>query len=388
MNAMQGKGYLVQLVRSLMLAGVMAGICGAEEKTKRKFFDEQDGYLDLSEFLEHPMGFLPLVIPITEPAVGYGAAFAPVFISPGPKPSPGKAERPQIWALGGMMTENGSDGVLGMYKATWGDGRLETLIAGADASVNLDFHGIGENLQFGGNPMQYNLDAVGGVVQGRYRVGESDWWLGARYIRAQVDASFVRPAGFPDIIPERSFTTDLGGLSLLIKHETFDNVFTPTKGHTWEFDLNFYDPAFGADGTWQIWDAAAIHYWPVGKSVTIGLKTDLHAASGDAPFFMLPSVQLRGVPAMSIQGDVIASSELEARWQFHPRFSVLGFVGAGAAWRDTKRLEDIATTVSGGVGFRYLISRRYGLHMGIDVAKAENEDPALYVQFGSAWPRL
>jgi len=388
MNGIALSGVFQRLLRSVLIGGLAIGACHAAERPKRHFFDEQDGYFDLSTFLEHPYGFLPLVIPITEPAVGYGVAFAPVFISPGPAPAPGKAERPQIWALGGMMTENGSEGVMGMHKATWGSGRFETVIAGADASVNLDFHGIGDDLHFRGDPMQYNLDAVGGIAQGRYRVGESDWWLGARYVRAQVEASYVRPAGFPDYIPPRSFTTDVGGLALLIKHETYNNVFTPTRGHAWEFDLNFYDPAFGADGSWQIWDAVAIHYWPIGKYVTLGLRTDLHASSGDPPFFMLPSVQLRGVPSMSIQGDAVASAEFEARWQFHPRFSVLGFVGGGAAWRDSDRLKNITTTVSGGVGFRYLISRRFGLHMGIDVAKSENNDPALYVQFGSAWPRL
>lgn len=377
-----------KVIHLLLMTTLIVGTCDAEEKPKRKFFDEQDGYLDLSTFLEHPMGFLPMVVPITEPAVGYGAAFAPVFIRPGHAPATGKAERPQIWAAGGMMTENGTEGLFGMYKATWGGNRLETLIAGVGTSVNLDFHGIGEDRFFGGDPMQYNLDAVGGMAHARYRVGESDWWVGARYVRAQVDASYVRPAGFPDYIPERSFTTDVGGMSILINHDTFNNIFTPTKGHLWEFNINLYDPAFGADGTWQIWDVVSIYYWPVTPNIILGLKTDLHAASGDAPFFMLPFVQLRGVPAMSIQGDAIASAEFEARWQLHPRFSVLGFVGAGASWMDSNRFDNIKTTVSGGVGFRYLISRRYGLHMGIDVAQSEDNDPALYVQFGSAWPRL
>ena len=42
------------IARSLALAGMMTGLCDAEGK--RKFFDEQDGWLDLSEFIEHPMG--------------------------------------------------------------------------------------------------------------------------------------------------------------------------------------------------------------------------------------------------------------------------------------------------------------------------------------------
>ena len=39
-----------------------------------KFRSAEDGWLDVSGFLDEKYGFLPVVIPITEPAVGYGAA--------------------------------------------------------------------------------------------------------------------------------------------------------------------------------------------------------------------------------------------------------------------------------------------------------------------------
>ena len=55
------------------------------------FIDEQDGALDVSEFLARDLGFLPLVIPITEPAVGYGLAAALVFFHDKGKLKPGVA---------------------------------------------------------------------------------------------------------------------------------------------------------------------------------------------------------------------------------------------------------------------------------------------------------
>ena len=42
--------------------------------------DREDGALDLSYWLAEKKGFLPIVIPITEPAVGYGLAVAPMFL--------------------------------------------------------------------------------------------------------------------------------------------------------------------------------------------------------------------------------------------------------------------------------------------------------------------
>jgi hypothetical protein len=39
-----------------------------------------DGWFDVSGFLDEKYGFLPLIIPITEPAVGYGATGALAFL--------------------------------------------------------------------------------------------------------------------------------------------------------------------------------------------------------------------------------------------------------------------------------------------------------------------
>jgi hypothetical protein len=74
------------------------------------------------------------------------------------------------------------------------------------------------------------------------------------------------------------------------------------------------------------------------------------------------------------------------RWQFFNRFSIVGFSGYGAAWNDFERYDKTLTAWTGGVGFRYELARKYGLHMGLDVAFGPDA-PIIYVQFGSAWMR-
>src|SRR4030095_3297560 len=45
----------------------------SEPATQPSFFrDPEDGYFDVSNFLSTRVGFLPIAMPITEPAVGYG----------------------------------------------------------------------------------------------------------------------------------------------------------------------------------------------------------------------------------------------------------------------------------------------------------------------------
>ena len=101
---------------------------------------------------------------------------------------------------------------------------------------------------------------------------------------------------------------------------------------------------------------------------------------------MRPFISLRGVPVMRYQGEDTTQVETELRWQLWKRFSLVGFVGVGGVWNDFERFDNSVTFVTGGTGFRYEIARKYGLHMGLDVAFGP-VSPAIYVQFGSAWAR-
>jgi hypothetical protein len=61
----------------------------------------------------------------------------------------------------------------------------------------------------------------------------------------------------------------------------------------------------------------------------------------------------------------------------------VGFLGTGKAW-GTEDFGDANSVLAGGVGMRYLIARRLGIYMGLDVARGP-EDTAVYIQVGSAW---
>ena len=91
--------------------------------------------------------------------------------------------------------------------------------------------------------------------------------------------------------------------------------------------------------------------------------------------------------APDVQSELQAAEvEAELRWQLHPRFSLVGFGGAGIARSESERRDPEKTVTTGGVGFRYLLARKHGLHMGLDVAQGPDE-PIFYVVFGNAWLR-
>ena len=350
-----------------------------------KVRSSDDGWLDASEFLDKKYGFLPVVIPITEPAVGYGAAGGLAFISkPLGESKPG-FDRPNITAVAGMGTENGSWGAMAGDVRHWLDDRLQTVAGLVYASINLDFHGIGAGGNLADHPLSYNLEPKGGTIQSKYRLGDSRFWAGLNYAFAATRVSFDAPEGTPGL-PDFRRDSNVGGVTPSVTFDSRDNIFTPTRGTYFEGSAGLFSQALGGDDEFQRARIITMQFIPLHPRLSLGFRAEGAASFGDAPFYLRPFINLRGAPIMRYQGEETAQIEAELRWQFWKRFSVVGFAGGGAAWNDLEQFDSKQTVVTGGTGFRYELARKYGIHMGLDVAFGP-DNTAVYVQVGSAWAR-
>jgi outer membrane protein assembly factor BamA len=377
-------------ILSVMLAPTLP--TAAEEKPSppaanapSKFRSADDGWLDLSGFLDERYGFIPLVIPVTEPAVGYGAAVALAFIDKPMGEAAAGFGRPDITAVGGLGTENGTWGAMAGNVSYWLDDSLQTTVGVIRASINLDFQGIGQDGALKDHPLTYTLEPLGGMARAKYRLGHSQAWAGLSYALASTRVKFDAPAGTPGL-PDFQRESRVGGLTPSLTYDSRDNIFTPTRGTYVEAGAGLFSEALGGDGEFQRVNLTAMHFLPLVPKLTLGVRGDAAFSFGDVPFYLRPFVSLRGVPVMRYQGEETAQVEAELRWQLWKRFSLVGFVGAGGAWNHFERFSNSVTVVSGGAGFRYEVARKYGFHMGVDVAFGP-DTTAVYVQFGSAWAR-
>jgi hypothetical protein len=350
-----------------------------------RFRSPEDNWLDASGFLDEKYGFLPLVIPITEPAVGYGAAGGLAFLSKPRGESQTGFSRPNITVVGGLGTENGSRGALVGDVRHWLDDRLQTVVGAVYASVNLDYFGIGQDSVLANHPLRYNLEPKVGMVEAKYRLGDTRVWAGLSYAFATTEVTFVAPAGTPGL-PDFRTESNVGGLTPSLTWDTRDNIFTPTRGTYIEAGAGLFSEALGGDDEFQRLRLIAMHYIPLDRRLYLGLRGEAAGSFGNTPFYLRPFIIMRGVPAMRYQGEEVAQLEAELRWQFWKRFSVVGFVGGGAAWTDFERFDRKQTVAAGGTGLRYELARKYGIHMGLDVAFGP-DDTAVYIQIGSAWAR-
>jgi hypothetical protein len=353
--------------------------------------DSEDGALDLSYWLAEKKGFLPILMPITEPAIGYGLGGAAMFLhqsiaelqSEAGKTPTGKARPPSITAVGGMGTENGSWGFGGGHMGVWAGDRLRYLGGLGGASVNLSFHGMAD--AFGDDGFDYTLKGAGIVQELTARLGKTDFFAGARYTFFRVKSRFDLETNIPGV-EEREFTSNNGGLGITLGYDSRDNIFTPNRGIHVKVRPTFYDSAFGGDFNYQKIEGFAIGYLDLLPKVVLGLRLDGRFSFGDVPFYALPFIDLRGVPVMRYQGKDAVVVEGEARWNFYRRWSVVGFLGAGTVTEKFDELDRRPTVYSGGMGLRYRIARLFGLDAGIDVAHS-SDGWAFYIQIGSGWAR-
>jgi len=358
-----------------------------EPKPSSLLRSDEDGWLDVSKFVDQAYGFVPVAIPITEPAVGLGAVGALAFIDKqkGKDDAAAGFGRPNVSVVAALGTDNGTKGAFAGDMRHWLDDRVRTLVGVVRASVNLNFYGIGHDAALQDSPQSYNLATTALVAQGRYRLGNSQTWVGLGYALASTSVKFNTadearvPTGFRG-------ESRVGGLLPIVNFDSRDNMFTPTQGTYLELSAGLFSKALGSDSNFQRVNLTAMQYQPLSRDLTLGVMGSSVLSFGDVPFYLRPFISLRGVPAMRYQGDYTAQIETELRWQFWERFSLVGFAGAGATRNQDSRNRASQNVTTGGFGIRYEIARKYGLHMGLDVAYGPT-GPVYYVQFGSAWMR-
>jgi hypothetical protein len=292
---------------------------------------------------------------------------------------------PSITGIAGFGTENGTwGGALfhrGHYREdTW---RYQGSLGYADA--NLTFYGFGDVDLSPVGGLKYNIEGAFTQHQLERRFGHSDFFGGLKYTFANLNNQFEIGQSIPGI-ENREFQSQNAGAGLLLGYDTRDNTFTPNRGLRVRLDGTFYNHVFAGDFDYFRLDVDSYKYWTLAERWVLGWRLSGRFTEGKVPFYGLPFVELRGVPAQRYQGRQVIFSELELRWNFWKRHSLVGFGGLGTAANHVVDLPQASTVYSGGVGFRTLVARKLGMQTGLDFAWSQ-EDFAFYIVVGSAWSK-
>jgi len=379
-----------EILVCFVLLSVFFSAAGQNTKKHISLKDSVDRAFDLSDYVFDANGFIPIPFIITEPAVGgFGGALIPIFL---------KKRPPYIDSVNGNVVETpvapDITGALGAYTVnnTWLTAafrsgtliksRIKYIIGGAYANVNLAFYHTYP--QIGEKQFNFNFRAVPLFLQATKRLGFSHWYLGMKYLFLKTDMHYT--GTLPDFVKTTDSNSIVSQLGAVIELDKRDNIFTPNKGMKVHFDANRSDNIFGSDYEYWRMNYYMYAYQPISRKLVGGLRVDGQQVFGDPPFYLLPYIDMRGIPAVRYQGKADILTELEARWNFYKRWSLMFFGGTGKAFDEWSDFGSSQWIVSYGTGFRYFIARKFGLHMGVDIAHGP-DTWAYYIVFGSNWKK-
>lgn len=353
-------------------------------KPKKTLRDSLDNKLDFSDFLLNPKGFIPLIQPITEPALGnIGGVISPIFISPNKHPEKNTYTPPNITSVFGGYTANNTWMVGAFRMASIPKHHLKYQLMAAYTSVNMDFYRtlpiVGEK-QFAFNFK--SLPIFGSILK---EINNTGLYVGVEYLflKSDITPEFHFET-LPDFVEEKSLKSILSSPGLVVEFDNRDNIFTPDKGFlintTYHFNANWT----GSDYTFGNLEISALYYHQFTPKLVSGLRLASEMQFKDAPFYTEPYINLRGVPKMRYQGKSTYVMETEQRFDFTTRWSLMGFGGLAKAVEENDSFSNAELIYNYGTGFRYLIARKFKIRMGIDVAWS-NHDFGYYIVFGCAW---
>jgi hypothetical protein len=340
---------------------------------------------------------VPIPVIITEPAVGEGLGLGIGYFHPAKSPKTTQFDSienpntvldkslapkppPVVTGIFGGATNNGTWAAGVGHMNTFRDDSIRYLGVAGYASVITDFYVLDR-------PFEFNLEGVVIYQEVKFRLARSNWFLGigASYLDA-TNTFKIKPPEPNDVEIEPFLATDFKdiGVKGRLMYESRDDSMMPGRGRLFDLSLTEYDDALGGDYEYTTLEAKLLSFHPLHERFVLGLRGEYSTVDGSPPFYAVPWVTLRGVPAMRFQGRDVLVAEVEGRFSFNQNWAMVAFYGRG--WTDVYNsdLETEEKIRAYGVGGRFRALKDQGVWVGLDLAKGP-EDTVYYIQVGHPW---
>lgn len=378
---------LIKLINisSILIGSFLVATINTNAQEKRSIFrDSLDNAVDLSNYLYNLNGLLPVLSPITEPAVGFGGALAMMYFIPKKEANDGRFQMPDVAVGFGGYTSNDTWFTGGAYMGFWKKDHLRYRGVAGYGDIQIDYYTSPESI-LGGKAIPINISSSFFMQQVIYRIKNSKIFLGGNYQFSQTTLVKFNDSPLSGLFPGLAKQT-ISGITIIGEYDHLDNLMSPSNGIKMQVTYKQNAKWLGSDRNFGKLSFHTHAYTPLSKTWIPAFRVETLLATKDTPFYALPFVNLRGVPALRYNGELTVVFETEQAVNLTARWGLVGFAGIGTAFDTLETLNAGETAWNLGSGFRYLIARKLGLKMGMDFARGP-EDWAAYIVFGSAWLR-
>jgi outer membrane protein assembly factor BamA len=334
--------------------------------------------------------FLALPFIITEPAIGEGLGAGLVYFHR----KPDEDEQRKVTSARNLQNTGKrgkppaeATGLFAMYTNTetyaYGIGH-----AGHTPTDKYRYVGVAAGLEVRSTyyendiPINFTLNGTVLYLHGKRRWGETNVFIGASMSYLDSTTNFKFEGGSIDPTVFDFESTDIG-MALSGIYDTRDDSMMPNTGQLYDLTVWEYGDFIGGDLNYTTAEFKFNTFYEMAEKFVLGFRFEASTASGDIPYYAEPFVALRGIPALRYTGESVGVFEVEGRYDFAKRWSVVAFAGFGMVDEtDFSQTEDDINTYGAGVRFQVLKAQNFWL--GFDVAQGP-EESAWYIQMGHPW---
>ena len=326
--------------------------------------------------------FLPVPVPISNPTIGSGLELGLMYMWPREKDHP---DAPQsISALMGAYTSNPCWMVGLVHQGFYADDTIRLSGALAYGKFNLEFYGIGNDSIFTDDPLDYENTFTFFHPQARFKLPfiSNDLFAGLALFYLDADVTFDL-SDVSSALPDPSLDRKSFGLGPVLTYDSRDDVHWPTKGIWMDASVLDFDEGIGSDfDFWKYmlnWEQS----FPLTRSLVLQYRYDLQYIDGQAPFYQLSYIKLRGFPRGLYTDDLSMTLQAQLRWDIYKKLTLMFFGGGGRVAENFSDIGSNPTRYAGGIGFRYMIAPEAKITLGTDFAYG-NDGMTFYVQVGDS----
>ena len=323
-------------------------------------------------------GVTPLVAPIPfhNSQIGWGLLLMGGAIH---RFDPDTTLKPSTGVAAGMVSDNGSWGVLAIEIARFSGDAWRVRAMAGHMDVRYDFYGVGIDAGQSGRSLaiEQQIDVAAASVlrrvTGPLYIGASTVWMGTTATPRDT-TGVVLPPGTSDFSKTQLFAP-----GALAERDTRDDDYWPGRGSSVQLKGVFFTKALGGSRVFQRYVAAWSWYVPLsGPRLVLATNANACGAPGDTPFYGLCSLgagrfALRGYTQGRYRDRYMTTVQAELRGHTSGRFGATIFGGFGQVAPSTSDILNAQMLLAGGFGLRYKLTKQYPMHMRLDLAWGRDE---------------
>ncbi len=308
-------------------------------------------------------------IPISNPTLGTGLQAAALYLHE----SKGDDTPNATSGIGGMYTDNGSYYGALFHDDYWQNDKYRFTGFVGTGKLQLNYYLPGfESFKIG-----YELKNVAAHAKFAVRIPKTEhWFTGLQYTGTKSTVYFDLCPSCADSgidIPKLSSDIVTSGVGVLLTYDHRDNNYYPTKGHTFTTTYSKELDSLGSDYDYTKLESKYTYYVSLAEKHVLALKTQLKDADGTTPFFMKPTLSMRGFDTSKYRDNSALSFHAEWRYKFAQRWGLVVFHEEGMVAPSINDLFDGRKANSTGAGIRWQATKSKAMNLGIDVAYSDGE---------------